>query len=180
MSETALLLALHRYSSPLGDALFRVSHELGTLGFLAGLVLATCGWHRLRGESREAQAWLAVGLTTLALFLLLKPAFARPRPELWPRLVSASDFSFPSGHALGSAAFYPLLAWTTVRLRGGAFGLLSLGLPLFIGVGRLYLGVHWPTDVLAGWALGGVQSAAAIRWLSRPSDIRQSGTRATA
>ena len=145
--------------------LFRFSHELGTLRFSAVLVLAAMAWHWLRGERREALAWLVVGFTTLALYLSLKPLFARPRPDLWPRLVGGSDFSFPSGHALASAAFYPLLAWATLRLRRVAFVLVSVGLPLFVGFGRLYLGVHWPTDVLAGWTLGAAQAAMAIRWI---------------
>lgn len=167
MSEAALLLSIHGLSSPAFDALFRFSHELGTLRSCALLVLAVTAWHGLRGERREALAWLAVGLATLILFLSLKPAFARPRPELWPRLVGDTGFSFPSGHALASATFYPLLAWMTLRLRRVAFALMGVGLPLFIGFGRLYLGVHWPTDVLAGWALGAAQAAAAIRWIRR-------------
>lgn len=168
VSETALLLSIHGLSSPLLDMLFRLSHELGTLPFSAVLVLAAVAWHRRCGERREALAWLVVGLTTLVLHLSLKPIFGRPRPDLWPRLVGDSDFSFPSGHALVSAAFYPLLAWVTLRLRRVAFVLVGVGLPLFVGFGRLYLGVHWPTDVLAGWTLGAAQAAAAIRW-TRPA-----------
>lgn len=163
VSEATLLLSIHGLSSPFLDMLFRLSHEIGTLRFCAVLVLAATAWHGLRGERREALAWLGVGLATLILFLSLKPAFARPRPELWPRLVGDTGFSFPSGHALASATFYPLLAWVTLRLRRAAFALVGIGLPLFIGFGRLYLGVHWPTDVLAGWALGAAQAAAALR-----------------
>ncbi len=169
MSETALLLSVHELARPLLDMLFRFSHELGTLRFSAILVLAAIAWHLRRGERREAQAWFAVGLTTLALYLFLKPVFARPRPDLWPRLVGETGFSFPSGHALASAAFYPLLARATLRLRRGAFFMIALGLPLFVGFGRLYLGVHWPSDVLAGWALGAAQAAVAIRWIGARS-----------
>jgi undecaprenyl-diphosphatase len=166
VSETALLLTIHDLSGPFLDRLFRFSHELGTLRFAAALALAAIVWHGLRGERREAQVWLVVGFTTLVLYLSLKPMIARPRPDLWrPRLVAETGFAFPSGHALVSAAFYPLLAWTTLRLRRAAFFLFALGLPLFVGFGRLYLGLHWPTDVLAGWALGAVQTALAIRWI---------------
>lgn len=165
MSEAALLLSIHGLSSPLLDMLFRFSHELGTLNFSLVLVLAATAWHRLRGERREALAWLVVGFTTLVLHLSLKPLFARPRPDLWPRLVAETGFSFPSGHALASAALYPLLAGITLALRRVGFVLVSVGLPLFVGFGRLYLGVHWPTDVLAGWTLGAAQAALAIRWI---------------
>lgn len=166
MSEAALLLSIHGLSSPLLDTLFRFSHELGTLSFSAVLVLAAITWHGLRGERREALAWLLVGLATFVLYVSVKPLIARPRPDLWrPRLVGETGFSFPSGHALASATFYPLLAWATLRLRRVGFVLVGVGLPLFVGFGRLYLGVHWPTDVLAGWTLGAAQAAAAIRWI---------------
>lgn len=172
MSETALLLAIHDLAGPFLDLLFRFSHELGTLQFSAILAFGAIAWHGLRGERREALVWLAVGLTTLVLYLSLKPMIARPRPDLWrPRLVAETGFSFPSGHALASAAFYPLLAWASLRLRRGAFFVLAFGLPLFVGFGRLYLGVHWPSDVLAGWALGAAQAAVALRWIRAQSDV---------
>jgi undecaprenyl-diphosphatase len=135
------------------------------LRFSIALVLLAAAWHRRRGERREALAWLIVGLTTLVLFASMKPVFARPRPDLWPRLVEATGYSFPSGHALVSATFYPLLSWLTFRLRRTAFAIVGLGLPLFVGFGRLYLGVHWPSDVLAGWALGTLQALATIRFI---------------
>jgi undecaprenyl-diphosphatase len=165
MSEAAFLLFIHARSTPLLDGLFRVSHELGTLTACLVLVLGAIAWHSAHGGRREAVAWLVVGLSTLLLYVCLKPAFGRSRPGLWPPLVDEQGYAFPSGHALASATFYPLLAWTTLRLRGASFALFSGALPLFIGFGRLYLGVHWPTDVLAGWALGAAQAAAAIRWL---------------
>ena len=165
MSETGLLLTLHGLSSPFLDLLFRFSHEIGTLPFCVVLVLAVTARHLFRGERDEAMAWVVVGLTTLLLHLSLKAAFARPRPELWPRSVEATGLAFPSGHALASATFYPLLAWVTLRLRRAAFAAVGIGLPLFIGLGRLYLGVHWPTDVIAGWALGATQAAATIAWV---------------
>lgn len=167
MSETSFLLVLHALSHPVLDAIFRLSHELATLRFSVVLVMAAVGWHGWRGERREALAWLAAGLTTLVLFVCLKPAFATARPSLWPRPVGveATGFSFPSGHALAAATFYPLMAWVTLRLRGVAFTAVGVGLALFVGFGRLYLGVHWPSDVLAGWLIGAAQAAAAIRWI---------------
>lgn len=167
MSEASFLLVLHALSHPVLDAIFRISHELGTLRFSVVLVMAAVAWHGRRGERREALAWLVVGLTTLVLFVSLKPAFAIARPFLWPRPVGvgATGFSFPSGHALAAATFYPLMAWVTLRLRGVAFAAVGVGLALFVGFGRLYLGVHWPSDVLAGWLIGAAQAAAVIRWV---------------
>ncbi len=166
--ETRFLLAIHAFATPLLDLAFRVSHLLASYPFCIALVLTAVVVHLVRKERREALVWLAVGLTTVFLLDGLKHGVARARPELWPRLVVEGGFSFPSGHALASATFYPLLAYVLVRRRPSlVVPALALGaaLALYIGFGRLYLGVHWPTDVIAGWALGTLQSLAAIRWL---------------
>ncbi|MET0315173.1 MAG: phosphatase PAP2 family protein [Hansschlegelia sp.] len=90
---------------------------------------------------------------------LMKFSFARPRPELVDHLVPVSSLSFPSGHAMASAVTYltlgVLLARTERRFRVRAFIFaVAVALTLVIGMSRVYLGVHYPTDVLAGWSLG--------------------------
>jgi len=180
--ETRILLAIHHYAGPLLDALFGLSHTLGSRDFLIALVLSAAGVHVLRGERREALAWIGVGVATVVAIELIKGLTARPRPELWPRIVTQGGSSFPSGHAVAAAAFYPLLAWDLTRHRPrllyAAFSLAAV-LVLLVSVGRLYLGLHWPTDVLAGWAIGAAESMAAIAWLRRkepggiPSDERE-------
>jgi membrane-associated phospholipid phosphatase len=169
--DELILHWLHGYSSPTLDAAFLVSNALG-LGIvcipLVGVMIAS---HLARGQKREAGAWLLVGLATWALVELTKAVVGRPRPILWPRLVEVSGFSFPSGHALAGMSLYPLLGWIVLRSRPGwqwagfAGGVL---VGLFIGVGRLYLGVHWPSDVVAGWALGLALSACTVAWLRGP------------
>lgn len=174
--EAEVLLRIHAHATPLLDALFRVSHALGNTPICAVLVLAAAAWHLRRGERREAVVWIALGLTTLALMEGLKPVVARSRPELWPRLVAQGGFSFPSGHALASATFYPLLAWEVTQRRpaeAARWYALAVALALFIGFGRLYLGVHWPTDVLGGWTLGAAQGLLGILWLGRGGVLAQ-------
>jgi undecaprenyl-diphosphatase len=170
--DTAVLLWIHQHASPGLDSAFRLSNQMGTVGFCTALVLAGVLWHLARRERREAIAWVAVGVATLVLPDLVKIAVGRPRPALWPSLVPVSGLSFPSGHAVAGASLYPLLGWTLVRA-WPAVGRLAYALGLipaaFIGVGRLYLGVHWPTDVLAGWALGAALSGGATLWLTRGS-----------
>ena len=136
-------------------------------------VLALVLWHRVRGETAVANVWLGVGVSTYLLQEGLKRVVARPRPQLWPRLetwppvAGSESFAFPSGHALAAATFYPLLAYVLARRTAcpsrRAAVLVGALLALWIGLGRLYLGVHWPTDVLAGWALGATQAVVAMR-----------------
>lgn len=105
--------------------------------------------------------WLliAVALGGFALMLALKAGFARPRPDTVPRLIDISEFSFPSGHAMMSAAIYVSLAVMLargLRQRTARSALITAAvlLSLVIGFTRTYLGVHYPSDVLAGWAAG--------------------------
>jgi undecaprenyl-diphosphatase len=169
--EEALLQAFRRHASPALDAAFLASNLLGLGLVCAPLILILVGWHLWRGEKREAWVWLVVGLATWLLTDLTKIAVGRPRPMLWPRLVEVSGLSFPSGHALAGMSLYPLLGWSALRSRpigqwvGFGAGVL---VGVFIGVGRLYLGVHWPSDVLAGWGLGLALSGGAVAWLRRP------------
>ena len=113
--EADVLLAIHGQAGPLLDRLFILSHQLGIFWFCAPLVLVMAAWHRMRGETQAGRVWILTGLSTLLIQDVVKRLVARPRPELWPRLVAESSFSFPSGHALASATFYPLLAWDLTR-----------------------------------------------------------------
>lgn len=107
----------------------------------------------------------------------LKVGFNRPRPDLVAHIVETTSMSFPSGHAMLSAVTYltlgALIARTQEkrRLRGYVLGAAIL-LTLIIGLSRIYLGVHWPTDVLAGWCLGAAWALACwvmATWLTRRS-----------
>ena len=90
---------------------------------------------------------------------MLKAMFARPRPEVVPHLIEVHSLSFPSGHSLNSAIVYLTLAILLARelafwrLRIFVVGAAAM-LVLLIGFSRIYLGVHFPSDVLAGWSVG--------------------------
>jgi undecaprenyl-diphosphatase len=92
-----------------------------------------------------------------ALNALLKIAFSRPRPLLMSHLAHAGGYSFPSGHAMAGAAIYGALAVVAVRRfpeRRWWVVAPCVLLVAAIGVSRVYLGVHFPSDVIAGWAVG--------------------------
>jgi membrane-associated phospholipid phosphatase len=169
--ETDLLLWIHARATPLADAVFAASHYAGTL--LAGsvVVLAACAAHLARGERRAALVWVLTGAAVYLVQDGLKRLVARPRPQLWERAewaISPGSYAFPSGHALATAAFFTLAAHSLGRVwpRGRlAAAVAAAALVLWVGVGRLYLGVHWPSDVLAGWALGFALAVAAIRYV---------------
>jgi membrane-associated phospholipid phosphatase len=167
--EADVLLWIHRHATPALDAAFCFSWLLGALRFCVPLVVIAVASHLARGERREARAWLAVGVAAALLPELVKAAVPRPRPTLWPWLIPTSGFSFPSGHAVAGATLYPLLGWLALRSRGLGPAGYALGLAIggFVGVGRLYVGVHWPSDVVAGWAIGTALSLGAIGWLRR-------------
>jgi undecaprenyl-diphosphatase len=105
------------------------------------------------------------GLLTLVLRQILKELFHRHRPELWAT-ISENSYSFPSGHALGSVIIYGVLVYGMVQARPrwspilwGSYGMLVA----VIGFSRLYLGLHWPTDVLGGWVFGAMALLGLIR-----------------
>jgi undecaprenyl-diphosphatase len=167
--ESQLLLAIHQHASRALDVFFAVSHVVGGLEASIALVGMLALWHVARNERREALVWLVAGVWTLAALEVLKMGVGRHRPELWPRMVEEMGYSFPSGHALASATFYPLLAWDASSrrpTRARLYYLLAVLGALWIGLGRLYLGVHWPSDVAAGWTLGALQSVFAIARLN--------------
>ncbi len=132
---------------------------LGSSAVLVTITLFVLGY--LAIERRFAM----LGLVSLATFgsmilnTVLKAAFARPRPIVVPALAVVGSTSFPSGHSMIAAAVYltlaALLARTTTRWRARLYYLgTAIFMTALIGLTRIYLGVHYPTDVLAGWAAG--------------------------
>jgi membrane-associated phospholipid phosphatase len=114
----------------------------------AGAALATSA------RRREAAFLLIAMAAELLINLALKSAFARARPPAAEALVHAGGYAFPSGHSMASATFalaLAVIAWPT-RWRAPA-ALLAATFALLMGASRIYLGVHWLTDVLAAWAM---------------------------
>jgi len=150
--DTPPLLWLHAHASPLLDALMLIVTTLGgAKGMAAGLLL-TFGVLAFRRRFREAAFLFMVTGGAEVMNLLLKSVFHRSRPALWPSLSFEADFSFPSGHAMFSAAVLGAALVLLVGSRWQRPVLIGGGLfALLVGLSRVYLGVHYPSDVLAAW-----------------------------
>jgi undecaprenyl-diphosphatase len=164
--DEATILALREpgdRSDPLGphwlEEGVRDVTALGGVVVLAFFTLAVAGYLWIDRKPHAAFFVVAAVGSGLAMSSLLKELFDRPRPDLVPHGAVVYTASFPSGHSLLSAVTYLTLGALLARMQRGwvlkAYVLaLALLLTLVVGSSRLYLGVHWPTDVLAGWTAG--------------------------
>ncbi|NJM41275.1 MAG: phosphatase PAP2 family protein [Anaerolineae bacterium] len=151
--DNPILLWLRGLSTPTLDTLMLA---FSALGYLFGVVPLDIGvflfllWRRRWGD---VVFWvLAIGGAAL-LNVLAKAAFGRLRPDLWLSIAPETTFSFPSGHAMGSMALVAALAVLLWPTRWRWVSVIFGGLFVFlVGVSRSYLGVHYPSDILAGWA----------------------------
>lgn len=150
--DESILRSVHNASSPLTDALVVGFTQLGGVIGVAVLTVGAVALLWVRGLHNKAFTLLAGVGGGLVLNLFLKAIFQRDRPQLWDRLVTENSFSFPSGHAMASSALacsLIVIFWPT-RWRWPVLVSAILYM-VMIGFTRLYLGVHYPTDVLAGW-----------------------------
>jgi undecaprenyl-diphosphatase len=172
--DSTLLLALRRPGDlqPLGPpALLDAARDITALGGPAVLTLLTVAVSVfLALDGKKHMALFVCGSIGSGLLIsnLLKDSFDRPRPDIVPHEVYAVSYSFPSGHSMLSALTYLTLGAILARsherkLLKAYFLLMAVFLTVLIGVTRVYLGVHWPTDVLAGWTAGAVW--ALLCWL---------------
>lgn len=132
---------------------------LGSAGILTFMTMAVIGFLLLQGKTRVAVMVVITVGGGMLLSTMLKRGFERPRPDLVPHGVLVHTASFPSGHAMLSAVVYltlgALLARVQPQRRLKAYILtIAIVLSVLVGLSRIYLGVHWPTDVLAGWIAG--------------------------
>lgn len=164
------------HQRPVVHSLFRWITILG--GISAMRVVAIAAGLLLLYASRRLAAVCVVATPFVAnaLFNLAKRSYARPRPRGLGRPMDSS-YSFPSGHATVSVAVCGTLVyvlWREGLLRGSVALALAIGVPLLVGASRVYLDVHWATDVIGGWCLGaaiGAGFAAVYAALRRPRAI---------
>jgi membrane-associated phospholipid phosphatase len=155
--DRTLLLWIHQGANPVLDSLMLIITRLGNPETVVGIVAGSMAWLWSKRRYAEMKSFAIACIGTLILNQGMKLFFAKPRPELWTRLIAEHSFSFPSGHALGSFVLYGFLAYLLATQFPGfariIYGI-AVGVIGGIGFSRLYLGVHWPTDVLAGYGVG--------------------------
>lgn len=170
--DLAIRDAIHLLASPALTATMKVVTLFGSGWFLwpFGVVI---GWWLLRNSRRRTAAWLAT--TVLGANIInesMKLLFGRPRPEPFFGYDKPGTYSFPSGHSFVSFCFYLALAEVLLRTHwpaGRKYALWSAAvlITLSIGFSRVYLGVHYPTDVAGGYA-----AAVAWTWIMRSARSR--------
>lgn len=150
-------------TNPIGGTQVEVAmRDLTALGGVTVLTLISLAVmiYFLLKKQRASALFLAVAIGGgIAISSLAKSGFSRPRPDLVPHGVEVLTASFPSGHSMMSAVTYltlgVMLARTEKDMRVRVFYVaVAAILSVLVGVSRVYLGVHWPSDVLAGWSLG--------------------------
>lgn len=181
--DQAVLLALRTGqdpADPLGppwmEELARDLTALGSVGVLGLITVGTLAYLLLAGRAAAA-AFTATAIGGGWLLMhALKFGYARPRPALVPHETVVYTASFPSGHAMMAAITYLTLAAMLARVQPqrllrAYLLLMAATVTMLVGASRVYLGVHWPSDVLAGWTGGAAWAALCwllARWLARP------------
>jgi membrane-associated phospholipid phosphatase len=160
--------AIHARATPTGLRLFDAITQLGspvTLGIVAA-VGAVLLW--LAGRRTLTIGWVAAFAGAVLLDEVLKRAVHRTRPAYGAAYLHGQSFSFPSGHAMGSIVAYGILAYVLThraypgRVPRGVIYALAAAIVLLVGLSRVYIGVHYPSDVVGGWAAGSAWLAICI------------------
>ena len=155
--DKTILLWIHSFANPTLDRIMLFITGLGnpdTVVVIATISLSLLLW---RKYYQEAKVFAIDCLGGVALSYGLKLVFSKTRPDLWQSPITETSYSYPSGHALGSTILYGFLAYV-LATRYPKFSrsiYTSAGLLIFaIGLSRLYLGVHWATDIVGGYCIG--------------------------
>lgn len=186
--DTWILLSMRSAqdtADPLGPGWFEeAARDITALGSMAvqTLLALAVAFYLIMQRKYHATIFVAVAVIGgVAISHALKLGFARPRPDLVSHGMEVFTPSFPSGHSMTSAVSYLALGALLARLharpamKAYLMGF-AIGIVVLVGLSRVYLGVHWPTDVLAGWTAGAAWALACwlvMRWLQRRGQVEE-------
>ncbi|MBO0999923.1 phosphatase PAP2 family protein [Bacillus sp. SD075] len=166
------------WESPLLTVIMKFFTYIGSTGSLIILSLVILFFlYRVLKHRLELVLFTAVMVGSPLLNLMVKLFFQRARPDLH-RLIEIGGYSFPSGHAMNAFSLYGILTfllWRHIKTRWARISLIlfSMMMILSIGMSRIYLGVHYPSDILAGYLAGGCWIAISIWFFQRYQDRRR-------
>ncbi len=165
--DETLLLALRSPDDPAVPRgpvwLQEVMRDVTALGgytIVSLITIATVAYLWMARQGRAAVFVVASVAGALFWITVFKLGFDRPRPDLVPHIMDVRSPSFPSGHSAAAASVYLTLGVLVARFQSRRrlqlfFIGLAVSVAVLVGISRVYLGVHWPSDVVAGWTLGG-------------------------
>ncbi|KWW17402.1 MULTISPECIES: phosphatase PAP2 family protein [Peribacillus] len=176
--DSEVISFIQGWESPLLTGIMKVFTYIGSTGSIIVLSLFILIFlykglkHRV-----ELVLFIAVMAGSPILNAMVKLCFQRTRPDLH-RLIEIGGYSFPSGHAMNAMSLYGILTfllWRHIKVKWGRILLivLSTSMILTIGISRIYLGVHYPSDIIAGYLAGGFWIATSIWFFQRYQDRRQ-------
>ncbi|MGL5032237.1 MAG: phosphatase PAP2 family protein [Microcystaceae cyanobacterium] len=152
--DQELLLLLHQTANPILDQLAIQVTKLGIYGGTLPIIVLLAGILTYFKKWRSLLYLTVTGLGSITLTYRTKSFFARPRPHLWEGFYTTFSPAFPSGHALSSMILAMILITLTWGTRWQFLSLIAgLIFVVLIAWTRLYLGVHYPSDILGGWSL---------------------------
>jgi undecaprenyl-diphosphatase len=157
--DREVTLAMREIHSPMNDRAARIVSFFGSHFFIVPATVLVSGALWFNGHRASALLFSGSVFGGFALNALLKIAFARQRPDLWPALVTELTYSFPSGHATMATVFFGGAAAVVLHLSRrplvrAATLVFATAAALMIAASRVYLGAHWTTDVAAGALVG--------------------------
>ncbi|OKH41856.1 phosphoesterase [Calothrix sp. HK-06] len=175
--DEKVLLTIQKLHSPFLDTVMIGATLFGegtTLLLVSGLYRH---WLLRHNRRRDANTLMVAAFGGIGLNCLLKLLFARSRPLLWDRIVEVGHYSFPSGHSMVSMIVYGYISYTLAKQYPqyrNQISALAVAFIMAIGFSRLYLGVHWLTDVTAGYAAGLVWLSACILFNVKSTPVESS------
>jgi membrane-associated phospholipid phosphatase len=171
--DKPILLFMHAHATPRVDALMLFFSRIGSVYALGPFNLAIFLVLLYKKRRAEALFWSLATFGAWLLNYLAKHAFVRIRPDLWVSISPETSFSFPSGHAMHSMATTAALLYLIChRRRSWPAIIIGSCFVAMVGLSRVYLGVHYPSDIAAGWAasiawVAGLGVLFQSRWASR-------------